>query len=117
MENQQPEPLDVVLPIPIRDRTIQIVDGLISCIVLPHLQTNTCDIKICIQMIQQSVQFGDGPNDDPNAYISCFLEVCITFNYNRGAEELVHLRVLPYSLKDKVIRWLHSLPTESSLHR
>ena len=56
--NMEPEPLEVAPPIPIRDRTIPVVDGLISCIVLPPLPANAGDIKTYIQMIQQSVQFG-----------------------------------------------------------
>ena len=113
MDNQQPEPLDVAHPIPIRDRTIPVVEGLISCIVLPPLQANTCDIKTCIQMIQQNVQFGGSPLEDPNAHISSFLEVCNTFNYNRGSEEAIRLRVFPYSLKDRAKGWLQSLPSGS----
>ncbi|MCF6792435.1 hypothetical protein L3H48_11035, partial [Corynebacterium sp. MC-05] len=62
---------------------------------------NACDIKTCIQMIQQSVQFGGNATEDPNAHISNFLEVCGTFNYNRASEEAMRLRVFPYSLKDR----------------
>ena len=56
--NMEPEPLEVTPPIPIRDRTIPVVDSFISCIVLPLIPENVCDIKVCIQMIQHSVQFG-----------------------------------------------------------
>ena len=49
--NMEPEPLEVAPPIPIRDRTILVVDDLISCIVLPLLPVNACEIKTCIQMI------------------------------------------------------------------
>ena len=81
--NMEPEPLEIAPPIPIRDRTIPVVDGLISCIVLPPIPANAGDIKTCVQMIQQSVQFGGKATEDPNTHISNFLEVCGTFNYNR----------------------------------
>ena len=105
----EPEPLEIAPPIPIRDRTISVVDGLISCIVLPPLPANAGDIKTCVQMIQQSVQFGGKATEDPNTHISNFLEVCGTFNYNREAEEAMRLRVFPYSLKDRAKAWLYSL--------
>ena len=53
--NMDPELLEVAPPIPIQDRTILVVDGFISCIVLPPLPANAGDIKTCVQMIQQSV--------------------------------------------------------------
>ena len=109
----EPEPLEVTPPISIRDRTIPVVDGLVSCIVLPHLPANAGDIKTCIQMIQQSVQFGGNAIEDPNNHISNFLEFYRTFNYNREAEEAMRLRVFPYSLKDRAKAWLHSLPAGS----
>ena len=35
--NMEPEPLEIAPPIPIRDRTIPVVERLISCIILPPL--------------------------------------------------------------------------------
>ena len=95
MDNRNIQPLAVAPPIPIRDRIIPIIDGLTSCIVLPPLPTNTCDIKTCIQMIQQFYQFGGNPTEDPNTHIINFLEICGTFNYNRNAEEVIRLRAFP----------------------
>ena len=70
MDNQQLEPLDVTHPIPIRDRTTHVVESLISCIIRPSLQANTCDINTTIQMVQQNIQFGGSPLEDSNAHIS-----------------------------------------------
>ena len=111
--NMEPEPLEVAPPIPIRDRTIPVVDGLISCIILPPLPANAGDIKTRIQMIQQSVQFLGNVIEDPNAHINNFLEVYGTFSYNQRAEEAMRLRVFPYSLKDRAKALLHSLPASS----
>lgn len=61
-------------------------------------------------MVQLHVRFGGSSLEDPNAYICSFLEVCNTFNYDRGSEEAIRLRVFPYSLKDRAKGWLQSLP-------
>ncbi|KAL5560436.1 hypothetical protein UlMin_036647 [Ulmus minor] len=54
----------------------------ISSIQRPPIQANNFEIKpAIIQMIQNSVQFGGLPNDDPNLYIANFLEILQTF-YN-----------------------------------
>ena len=41
------------------------------------------------------------PNEDPNMHISNFLEVCDMMKYNRVSNNAIHLRLFPFSLKDK----------------
>ncbi|KAL5557920.1 hypothetical protein UlMin_034131 [Ulmus minor] len=61
-------------------------------------------------MIQNSVQFGGLPNDDPNLYIANFLEICDTFKHNGVTDDAVRLRLFPFSLNNKAKAWLISLP-------
>jgi len=63
-------------------------------------------------MVQQS-QFDYSPMKDPNLPLSMFLEVCDTLKINRASADAIHLRLLPFSLRDKVRAWLHSLPPRS----
>ena len=64
-------------------------------------------------MIQTAVQFGGLPNDDPNAHIANFLEICDTLKHNGVLDDAIQLRLFPFSLRDKAKAWLQSLPAGS----
>ena len=54
------------------------------------------------------------PNEDPNTHISSFLDVlCDTVKYNEVSNDAIHLRLFPFSLKDKAKHWLSSESVDS----
>ena len=54
-------------------------EGTIPTIMWPAIQPNNFVIKTrVIEMIQNVVQFGGLPSDDPNLYTTNFLEICDT---------------------------------------
>lgn len=90
------------------------IDGVASSVRRPAVQANTFEIKSAvIQVIQSSIQFGRLSNENPNAHISNFIEICDTFKYNGVSEDAIWLRLFPFSLRDKAKYWLNSLPAES----
>ena len=67
----------------LRDYAAPHIDDVHSSIIRLAIQANTFEIKlIIIHMIQTSIQFGGMLDDDPNAYIVNFLEICDTFKHN-----------------------------------
>ena len=49
----------------------------------PTINANNFEIKSALlQIIQSSVQLYGLANEDPNAHIANFLEICDTFKYN-----------------------------------
>ena len=42
-----------------------------------------------------------------------FLEICDTFKYNGVSDDVVHLRLFPFTLKDRAKTWLNSQPSAS----
>src|SRR5262249_28131703 len=89
-------------------------DGSNSSITRPTVVTNPFEIKpVIIQMIQNTVQFGGLPNEDPNAHIASFLEIYDTFKVNGVSNDTIRLRLFPFSLRDRAKGWLNTLPSGS----
>src|SRR5262249_17668767 len=89
-------------------------DGTNSSITRPVVAANTFEIKpAIIQMIQNTVQFGGLPNEDPNAHLASFLEICDTFKANGVSNDAIRLRLFPFSLRDRAKGWLNTLPSGS----
>ena len=49
----------------------------------------------------QANQFCGLANEDPNAHIASFLEICDTFKHNGVTNDAIRLRLFPFSLRDK----------------
>src|SRR5262249_23033816 len=89
-------------------------DGTNSSITRPMVATNTFEIKpVIIQIIQNTVQFGGLPSEDPNAHIASFLEIYNTFKSNGVSNDAIWLRLFPFSLRDRAKGWLNTLPSGS----
>jgi hypothetical protein len=98
----------------LRDFAMPQVTELQSSIMRPAITATNFEIKPgTIQMIQNSLQFGGLPNDDPNDHLVSFLEICDTFKYHGVSEDAIRLRLFPFTLRDKAKSWLHSLPPGS----
>ena len=70
-----------------------------TCIARPNVAANNFEIKPnVIQMVQQLVQFGGLLDEDPNAHIASFIEICDTFKINGVSDDAIRLRLFPFSL-------------------
>ena len=77
------------------------------------MQANNFELKsITIELVQNN-QFMGLANEDPNAYISKFLEVCDSVKYNGLSDDTVQLCLFPFSLRDKAKVLLNSQPPDS----
>ena len=99
-------------PMALRDYALP-PTGVQSVIRRPAIQAINFELKpVMLQMIQ-AIQFNGLPNEDPNAHIANFLEICDTVKYNGVNDEALRLRLFPFSLRDKAKNWLNSLPPNS----
>jgi hypothetical protein len=60
-----------------------------------------------INMVQQSPFCGKASND-ANAHLQHFLEICSTFTIRGVIQDVVHLRLSPFSLLGKAKQWFYS---------
>ena len=66
--------------------------GAESSIVRPAVSANNFEIKTnIIQMVQQSVQFDGLQDENSNAHLANFLEICDTFKINGASEDAIRL--------------------------
>ncbi|XP_020243612.1 uncharacterized protein LOC109821792 isoform X2 [Asparagus officinalis] len=87
--------------------------GTHSSITMPTVEANNFELKPSLLLMVQQNQFGGGATEDPNLYLSIFLEYCDTLKLNGVTNDAIRLRLFPFSLKDKARAWLHSLLTGS----
>ena len=91
---------------PLRDFAVPVVNGVGSSIRKLAINANNFELKpAIIQMVQGTCQFGGLPSDDPNQHIMNFLEICDTFKHNGASDDAIHLRLFPFSLRDKANGW------------
>ncbi|WCJ18012.1 Transposon Tf2-6 polyprotein [Euphorbia peplus] len=90
-------------------------EGYQSAIVIPDEGENGFEVKaFMLQMLQAAVLYGGSSNEDPNSHIQDFVTMCNTFRTNRNtSEEVVRLKLFPYSLRDKARNWYKNLPPNS----
>ncbi|KAL0444155.1 UNVERIFIED_CONTAM: hypothetical protein Slati_2138200 [Sesamum latifolium] len=99
---------------PMMEYYFSTADGTISSIVKPSVEANNFEIKpSIIQIIRSSVQFSGLPDENPNKYLINFFEICDTFRFNGVSNDVVRLKIFPFSLCDTAKDWLQSLPAGS----
>ena len=88
--------------------------GAESSILRPTVAANNFEIKPnVIQMVQQFIQFDGMQDEDPNAHLENFLEICDTFKINGASSDAIRLRLFPFLLRGRSKQWLNSLPRVS----
>ena len=90
----------------LRDYLLPIRASTSSCIVFPNVVGNF-DIKSGV--IQLLPKFHRLDFENPYPHLKEFDEVCATLKYNNVTDDVVRLKLFPFSLKEKAKSWLHSL--------
>ncbi|KAK8510799.1 hypothetical protein V6N12_009641 [Hibiscus sabdariffa] len=61
-------------------------------------------------MLNSIRQFGGSPHEDARQHIRVFLEVCDSFQQQGVHEDILKLKIFPYSLRDRARAWLSGVP-------
>ncbi|KAL5540392.1 hypothetical protein UlMin_045237 [Ulmus minor] len=90
------------------------LDGLNSSIVQPEIEALHFELKpVMFQMLQTAGQFSGLPTEDPHLHLRLFMEVADAFKINGVTDDILKLKLFPYSLRDLARAWLNSLPSDS----
>ncbi|XP_073051292.1 uncharacterized protein [Primulina eburnea] len=108
-DNQNELPREV----PIREHFRPVINAHYSGIARGTIAANNFELKpALINMVQQN-QFGGAATADPHLHLRTFLEITDTVKINGVSDEIIRLRLFPFSLRDHARSWLQSLPLGS----
>src|ERR1043165_5884370 len=83
-------------------------------VVVPRIQANNFELKSSIiQMVQSFGQFTGGAHENPSDHLDRFLQVADTVKMNGVSEDIIRLKLFPFSLIGGADEWYKSLPAGS----
>ncbi|KAK8684263.1 hypothetical protein V6N13_040293 [Hibiscus sabdariffa] len=86
-------------PRAIREHLTPILDDLNPGIVAPEIQAAHFELKpVMFNMLNSIRKFGGSPHEDARQHIRAFLEVCDSFWQQGVHEDVLKLKLFPYSL-------------------
>ncbi|KAL4386655.1 hypothetical protein GQ457_09G019260 [Hibiscus cannabinus] len=101
-------------PRAIRDHLTPILDDLNPGIVAPEIQAAHFELKpVMFNMLNSIGKFGGSLHEDARQHIRAFLEVCDSFRQQGVHEDVLKLKLFPYSLRDRARGWLSGVPAGS----
>ncbi|KAK8512265.1 hypothetical protein V6N12_031988 [Hibiscus sabdariffa] len=94
--NQQP-PVRTV-----RDYLAEDLEGLNSTVTTPEFEAEHFELKpVMFNMLNTLGQFGGSPTENARQYLRSFLEICNSFKIHGVSNDVLKLKLFPYSLRDK----------------
>ncbi|KAL4283147.1 hypothetical protein GQ457_16G015010 [Hibiscus cannabinus] len=99
---------------PIRDHLLPDLENRNLGIVTPEIQATQFELKpVMFNMLNSIGQFGGLTHEDARQHLRSFIEVCDSFRQQGVHEDVLRLKLFPYSLRDKARSWFNSIPSGS----
>ncbi|KAL4378047.1 hypothetical protein GQ457_02G024520 [Hibiscus cannabinus] len=99
---------------PIRDHLLPDLENLNPGIVTLEIQATQFELKpVMFNMLNSIGQFGGLTHEDARQHLRSFIEVCDSFRQQGVHEDVLRLKLFPYSLRDKSRAWFNSIPSGS----
>ncbi|KAK8562378.1 hypothetical protein V6N12_010461 [Hibiscus sabdariffa] len=102
--NQQPPARTV------RDYLAEDLEGLNPAVTTPEFEAEHFELKpVMFNMLNTLGQFGGTPAENARQHLKSFLEICNSFKIHGVSNDVLKLKLFPYSLTDKARAWLNNL--------
>ncbi|KAL4364077.1 hypothetical protein GQ457_04G021780 [Hibiscus cannabinus] len=103
-DNQQP-PVRTV-----RDYLTEDLEGLNIAVMMPEFEAEHFELKpVMFNMLNTLGQFGSSPIENARQHLTSFLEICNSFKIHGVSNDVLKLKLFPYSIRDKAKVWLNNL--------
>ncbi|KAL4302757.1 hypothetical protein GQ457_10G012330 [Hibiscus cannabinus] len=98
----------------IHDYLVEDLEGLNPAITILEFEAEHFELKLVIfNMLNTLGQFGRSPVENARQHLKSFLEICNSFKIHGVSNDVLNLKLFPYSLRDKAKAWLNNLPPVS----
>ena len=76
----------------------------------PATSAESCDINYALLNLVMKDQFSGTPNEDVASHLNTFVKLCDVQKKKDVDNDIVKLKLFPFSLRDRAKNWLSSLP-------
>ncbi|KAL4385988.1 hypothetical protein GQ457_09G017520 [Hibiscus cannabinus] len=94
----------------VHDYLAEDLEGLNPAVTMPDFEAKHFELKpVMFNMLNTLGQFGGTPNENARHHLKSFLEICNSFKIHGVSNDVLKLKLFPYSLRDKAKTWLNNL--------
>ncbi|KAK8684161.1 hypothetical protein V6N13_040192 [Hibiscus sabdariffa] len=94
----------------VRDYLAEDLEGLNPTVTMPDFEVEHFELKpVMFNMLNTLGQFGGTPNENARHHLKSFLDICNSFKIHGVSNDVLKLKLFPYSLRDKAKTWLNNL--------
>ncbi|KAK8975566.1 hypothetical protein V6N11_055714 [Hibiscus sabdariffa] len=94
----------------VRDYLAEDLEGLNPAVTMPEFEAEHFELKpVMFNMLNTLGQFAGTPNENARQHVKSFLEICNSFKIHGVSNDVLKLKLFPYSLRDKAKTWLNNL--------
>ena len=81
--------------------------------IAPLANTESCEINTALLNLVMKDQFAGLPSEDAATHLNSFVDLCDMQNKNDVNNDVIKLKLFPFSLRDRAKAWFSSLPKNS----
>ncbi|KAL4320217.1 hypothetical protein GQ457_18G006420 [Hibiscus cannabinus] len=104
-QNNRQQPIRAV-----RDYLVEDLDGLNPVVIIPEFQAEHFECKpVMFNTLNILGQFGGTQHENARQHLKSFLKICNLLKIHGVSNDILKMKLFPYSLRDKVKAWLENL--------